>query len=257
MPQEIAGAFALLVEGAIFFCLQEPETVARMGKIGKYVAELLTGWAILMSTVSVILVFVPLFSPKKMVPAWCIWLGAAFCFLAANFIVWNRENKRVDQGVSRIKELTARKVRIVGVVLPPQENQYTPTVSGLEYRIDVASASEALSVRNVEVKLEQITPDIPELRLPVWLQQMHDNAFVKQTKFDLNPSAHKYIDLVLNRSDGTGIFVCHTVPGVQNRIPRGDYILTVSVTAEDASGDTKEFRVWNTDGELHCETCFR
>ena len=191
MLQGIAGAFALLAEGAIFFCLQEPETVVRMGKIGKYLTELLRGWAILMSTASVILLFVPLLFPTKIAPAWCIWLGAAFCFLAANFIVLNRENERVEQAETRIGELIARKVRIIGVVLPPQKNEYTPTVSGLEYRIDVANASEALSVRNVEVKLERITPDIPELRLPVWLQQMHDNAPAKQTKFDLNPFAHK------------------------------------------------------------------
>lgn len=254
MSEGIAGAFALLVEGLIFFSLHELETVGRMGKVGRYIVELLTGWAILMSTVSVVLIFVPLLWPNKIAPAWCVWLGAAFCFLVANFIVWNRENTKFQQGQNRIKELTARKLNIAGVILPPQKNQYSgTTVTGLQYRIEIANISEALSVQDIEVKLERIIPDVPQLRLPVWLQQMHDNAVVKQTKFDLNPNSRKQIDLVLNRSDDSGMFICQTVAGVQNRISQGAYVVTISATGKDAIGDTKKFRIDNTGGAFHCE----
>jgi hypothetical protein len=253
MSEEISGALALLVESVICFCLQELETVERMGKIGKYLGELLTGWAILMSTASVGLVFMSLLFPNKIAPAWCIWLGAAFCFLVANFIVWNRKYEQTQQAEERIRQLTAREIIISGVVYPPQSNIAPTGANGLEYRIDIYNPSSNLSLHDSEVRVIQIEPDVPELRLPVWLQQMHDHGSTKQTTFQLNPQDHKYIDLALNWSDAEGITICHTVCGVLSRIPSGDYILTVAARANDAKGDTKRFRVWDTDGTLRCE----
>lgn len=253
MSEGIAGALALLVEGVIFFCLQEPETVERMGKIGKYLTELLTGWAILMSTASVALLFIPLLFPNKFAPAWCIWVGAAICFLAANFIVWNRQYEKAKNSDAQLTDLNSRAIKILGV-MEPQVNQYTLTVSGLEYRIDVFNASMKHSARNAEAKLIKIEPDVSGLRLPVWLEQMHDRATPKTTNFHLNPQDHQYIDVVLTRTDLDGMYICHTVSGVQAVIPHGRYVFTISVTADDMSGDVKELEVWDTDGTLHCET---
>ena len=113
MLEGIVGALALLAEGIIFFCLHEPETVARIGKIGKYAVEMLKGWAVLMSTLSVALLFVPLLLPNKIVQSWCIWLGAAFCFVVANFIVWNRGNQRAQVAEHALEEVEKAKPKIV------------------------------------------------------------------------------------------------------------------------------------------------
>jgi hypothetical protein len=60
MSVEVVGCVALFVEGEVFFILQEPETVSKMGYIGKYFAKLFKGWVALMSTSSIFLVFIPL-----------------------------------------------------------------------------------------------------------------------------------------------------------------------------------------------------
>lgn len=172
------------------------------------------------------------------------WLGVSVLCLAA-FLAWREQYRRAQQ-------LTARRLKIVGVT-PPQNNQYNTEVSGLEYRIEIINESETSSVYDAEVKLVRIEPDVPELRLPVPLEQMHDRGTPRKNSFNLNPQDHKYIDLALTRTDLTGICICHTVPGVQAVIPRGAYVLTVSATGDNAIGDTKRFRVWNTDGTLHCE----
>lgn len=111
MPEELIGALAFLVEGATFFCLQEPDTVAKLGAVGKYIVALFTGWAALMSVLALILVFLPSTFPDKY--RWSIWLAAALCFVVANFMVWNRERKLATDATSRLAELETTKPHIV------------------------------------------------------------------------------------------------------------------------------------------------
>lgn len=85
----------------------------RIGKIGKYVVGLLKGWASLLSTTSIILVFTPLLFPNKFAPAWSIWLGAALCFSVANFIVWNREHERAQKSETALVQIENARPQIV------------------------------------------------------------------------------------------------------------------------------------------------
>ena len=92
------GSLAFLLEGIIFFMLQEPEAVSRMGYIGKYITELFRGWAVFLSTVaSLVFLFLPIFFPgtfkdSSNIPSSYSWGLSALCFLAANFIIWKREH---------------------------------------------------------------------------------------------------------------------------------------------------------------------
>lgn len=46
------------------------------------------------------------FNGQAAVPAWCIWLGAAFCFLVANFMAWRREVRRAETAESKLHEIS-------------------------------------------------------------------------------------------------------------------------------------------------------
>jgi hypothetical protein len=189
---------------------------------------------------------------------WTTWaLGLLFITLVLTFEVTFQAVLAAHVSIAgleqRIIELTSRSLKIIGVP-EPQINQY-PTATGKQYRVDVFNSAQAKSVSDVEVKLVNITPNVPNLRLPLNLPLMHDRSQPPQTSFQLNPQDHKYFDLVLNRSDLVGIFVSHTVSGVQNHIPSGDYVITVQATGNDVPIELREFRVSDTaaGGELHCE----
>jgi len=114
MSVEAVGAAAIFAEGTVFFILQEPEVVSRMGSVGRYFVGLFSGWVALMSASSLILLFLPLLFPDRFrspsaIPAWCIWLGAALCFLATNFMVWHREHKRAEHAETSLREIEKAK----------------------------------------------------------------------------------------------------------------------------------------------------
>jgi len=111
MPVAIVGALALLAEGAVFFCLQEPSTVAGMGVFGKYIHSLFTGWTALMSALSLVLLFLPSTFPDKY--RWCVWLAAALCFLAANFMAWAGEHRRTQQAETALAEIENARPQVV------------------------------------------------------------------------------------------------------------------------------------------------
>jgi hypothetical protein len=184
------------------------------------------------------------------IPVACLASVGATRLLLSPFLIYRDEDAKLAE--RRVKELTTPVIKIVGLT-PPQTNHYTPVTSGLQYRIDVFNTSGALSAHNAEVKLIQTEPSISELHLPLPLEQMHDRGNPRETSFSLNPQDHKYIDLVRTRSDFDGFFVCHVVSGILSGFKWGEYVLTVKVTADNTPPDIKQFRVWGTDGNLHCE----
>ena len=187
------------------------------------------------------------------IPIACLASITVTRLLLSPFLVYRTRDNEAKEAENQVRELTTRVIKVNGVP-SPQEDHYLPTTTtGLLYRVDVLNASEVRSVRNVEVKLTGIEPDIPELRLPVPLQHMHDRTTPRQTSFHLNPQDHKLIDLVYARSDYKGIFVAHTVAGVQSQIPSGNYTLTVRATGDDTRAEVARFHVWDTGGILHCE----
>jgi hypothetical protein len=119
MSVELAGPLALFAEGAVFFTLQEPETVSKMGYIGKYFAGLFRGWAVAMSTAaSLVLLFLPLLFPSTFedssaIPASYVWIAAAICFVAANFMFWKRDYKRAEEMASKLGEVESGKPRLL------------------------------------------------------------------------------------------------------------------------------------------------
>jgi hypothetical protein len=84
--------------------------VATIGTFGKYIRSLLTGWAALMSTVSLALLFLPTTFPDKY--RWCIWLAAALCFAGANFMAWKHEYQKAQTVENKLNDIEEAKPKI-------------------------------------------------------------------------------------------------------------------------------------------------
>jgi hypothetical protein len=168
---------ALVVEGLIFQILQEPETFARMGYIGKYFTELFRGWAVVMSTASVVLLFLPLVFPNQFkdssaVPARYIWILAAFCFFATGYQVWRRERTLVEakdaeiERISRGKGLplikgTAFHFRFNGTLSQGNKNGKWHVSSAVTFKVNLCNHNER------ETNLQDLTLDGSALEPPI------------------------------------------------------------------------------------------
>jgi hypothetical protein len=130
MAVEVFGIPVFFVEAIVSFALHEPDTVSRMGIVGKYFVELFKGWAILMSTLSLVFLFAPVLAPDKfknssVVTPTSVWILSAICFLAANFIVWKREHDRAE--TEKAKNTVAPKMDIRWNNIVPYTDGLTTT----------------------------------------------------------------------------------------------------------------------------------
>lgn len=255
LGQIALGSIVLFALGVVFHFLHNQEEWKAMRKLRHFVSDA-GAWGVASDFASFIFYVIGIVQASKNGAA----SVTAFVFVAASvplfwigaYLAWDKVKGKVQGSEDQIADLKTAYVKILGVHVP-QDNQYTETITGTQHRIDVHNSSTAKSARDVEAKLIRVEPGVSSLRLPVPLAHMHDRSHPQQTKFQLNPEDHKYIDLILNRSDLSGMVICHTVTGIANHLPSGDYVLTVQVTGENIPVECRRFRVWDTDGTMQCE----
>jgi hypothetical protein len=84
---------------------------------------------------------------------------------------------------------------------------------GWQYFLEVINESEAVTIRGVQVQLQEVIPDNQDW-LPVTLHQQHDTLRHDGTypdRFDLNPSVPKNVDLFSAATGGGSFQINHIV----------------------------------------------
>jgi hypothetical protein len=108
MPYVIVGPLALLLEGLLFFLLQEDEMRSRLlpHMFRQYLAAIFDTWVGKMSgAASIALLFLSLFVDSRIL-ARATWAAAAICFLTANYAAWYRERQRVIEQETQIDRIS-------------------------------------------------------------------------------------------------------------------------------------------------------
>jgi hypothetical protein len=113
----------------------------------------------------------------------------------------------------------------------------------IQYRLCIVNTS-ARNLNGVNVKLSSLIPRRLDC-VPCDLQLMNDNPVPGEPHlktFPLSPyGGSRFIDLLLQWPNGSQFWVLHTVPRQPLKIPAEPYVMTISVTAENAAPATKHF----------------
>jgi hypothetical protein len=143
---------------------------------------------------------------------------------------------------------------------PSKPTNATEGVSreAVAYFFGVVNKSEAVTIKNVQVKIKEITPHAPHLGdyLPMPLFQKNDNdPGPRAQTFNLNPGDTKLIDLVDAIADNDFFNIRHIVSGINTHVPSNEkHRLVVEITAENTPKTSVAFEVWKDhhDGLLRC-----
>jgi hypothetical protein len=175
---------------------------------------------------------------------WLAILGAVFL---GGYYLWRADHLRLEKNLIIRGDLTHS--------WPLPEDH-----TGTQYYFKVLNVSESLSVHNIRVRLDKITPECPDIKTPVLLHHQHDapihyEDFVKS--FDLNPKEPNNIDLITWSSHNDFFNVTHVsgAPGMEQSVKVLEgRILTVEITASDAPSISANFRVFlNESGVIQCQ----
>lgn len=111
------------------------------------------------------------------------------------------------------------------------------------FRVCVKNISDGATVHDVKVALVEADP--PILFVPIPLHLMHDNPRSGQlpfkTTFDLDPMGEKYVDVFwcLEDPNAPTITITCAARGIDDRVPKRHYALTIQATGQDVP-DCKE-----------------
>jgi hypothetical protein len=181
------------------------------------------------------------YAPARAYIPWAI----AWAIFVAGYYVWRADHVRLE------KKIEATYVR--------RHTWGRQGRQGVQYYFGIVNESEATTIKQVRVHLEQMIPEIESVSwLPIPLHQQHDNPLTDMPyakSFDLDPNEPKHIDL-LTGIDGENYFhVSHIVPSVNAAVQiTGRHRLKVMITGNDIPISFVWFTVWmDEDATLRCE----
>jgi hypothetical protein len=161
-------------------------------------------------------------------PHTAFWAWLRVSWAIAFSIAWLQEHRRVKSTELKLKP----KLRILSKV--HEQTWMHELGRAYAYYIEIVNDGEAGTVENVNVRLDQIEPEVSNLNwLPVHLHLKHDNRpinssnFVNRTEFDLHAGDRRQVDLVSAVVNSPTITVEHIVQGVNASVPPGRYKFTV------------------------------
>jgi hypothetical protein len=131
---------------------------------------------------------------------------------------------------------------------------------GVQYYFGVVNRSEAITIKQVRVKLKQMIPEIEHIGwLPILLHQQHDNPvsplIAYAQSFDLHPGETTNVDLLSGIHGEKYFNITHIVPSIDASVQiTGRHRLQVEIAGNDIPIMVVWFAVWIDDnGMLRCE----
>lgn len=174
-------------------------------------------------------------------PLVLIFVSAMF---VAGYFAWQSEHLRLQQKIEVTQVRTHSWAHVGG--------------RGIQYYFGIVNKSEAVTIHNVRVQLQEIIPEIENRDwFPLSLHIQHDNPpFGPMAQsLNLNPSEPRNIDLFATLTGSTVATIAHIVPGVDLNVPMTERRrLKVMVTAENIPVTFVWFVAWiDQGGVLQCE----
>jgi hypothetical protein len=182
------------------------------------------------------------------------WVPLLLAWQIAQFYAWFKlERERQPQleivsgEESPFVQLAEPTMRFMVLGRPPEPPE-PPAHKRRLLRIEVKNKSTR-TVRNVQVKLERLTPS-KLICLPAALHMMNDNNPPYKAHFDLDAKAPMYMDVATDCE--SQIEIHHIVTGVETLIPDGQYQLLLVARGQDVPACKKELILDRDDqGDLH------
>jgi hypothetical protein len=127
---------------------------------------------------------------------------------------------------------------------------------GWQYFLELVNKSEAITLRGIQVQLQEIDPDNQDW-FPVTLHQQHDNPRQDGTfaeRFDLNPLVPKNIDLFSAATGGSGFQISHIVAHTLIFSFSSKHRLHVTISGQDIKPISVWLDVWMSEERMpQCE----
>lgn len=180
------------------------------------------------------------------------WVAVISDVLIAGYYVWRADHLRLEQKIDIPRLRTQEWVVAQGNAGAGHNAK--------AYYFEVVNMSEGATIEDVNVQLNRIIPEVPNLDwLPINLRLKHDSPAHGERyarSFNLNPREVKTIDFV-SALQGNTVFTVEHIVGMANHTVFFDtegHRLQVLVTGKNMPALLVWFRVWRDElGLIQCE----